>query len=261
MAHATPQPRKKFERAGPFLLIIAASLAVVMSAFAIALGVQVHKLKAELADTHKQLDQAKADAASSRDELEKTKTALNNTQGDLTKAKAQVQTDQQVAKQASDQAQAELAKAKASSTELLAQLNGEKGRSGKLQSDLDRATAASAQLVEQLNQAKIQSGDLQARLDKAQSDIAALQPLLQRAGHMPVTTSVEKISGHNFTLHITNLYPQPVSVDVAVNGSNKPRSQHAVIGGNATQNIERLSAGDNVQITSDGFDPVKLTVQ
>ena len=79
---------------------------------------------------------------------------------------------------------------------------------------------------------------------------------------MPVTTSLEKVQGgRSFTLHINNLYLQPVSVDISITGADKARSQHSIIGSGATQNVEKLAAGESVSITSEGYDPVKLTVQ
>ena len=79
---------------------------------------------------------------------------------------------------------------------------------------------------------------------------------------MPVTTSFEKIhGGRSFTLHISNLYLQPLSVDISITGPEKTRSQSNVIGGGGTLAVEKLAAGENVVIASDGYDPVNLTVQ
>ena len=123
--------------------------------------------------------------------------------------------------------------------------------------------AAKAQaLAAQLDQAKIQSMDLQSRLQKAEGEIAELQPLLLKARHMPVTTSLEKVhGGRSFTLHINNLNVQPLSVNVSITGPDKARSQTNIIGASATLNVEKLAPGETVVIASDGFDPVTLTAE
>jgi hypothetical protein len=103
--------------------------------------------------------------------------------------------------------------------------------------------------------------DLQARLQKAEADITQLQPLLLKARHMPVTTSLEKThGGRRSTLHINNLYLQPVTVVITVSGP-QTRSQNNVIGGGATLSVEDLASGDNVVIASEGYDSVNVAVQ
>ena len=102
--------------------------------------------------------------------------------------------------------------------------------------------------------------DLRGRLQKAESDLAQLQPLLLKARHLPITTSLEQAGG-GFTLHVANLNLQPLSVAVTTTGSGRSRSQSTVIGGGATLNVAKLAAGDTVVIASEGYDPVSVAVQ
>jgi chromosome segregation ATPase len=158
--------------------------------------------------------------------------------------------------------QAQLDKANAQTKEVQAQLEKSKAQAGDLQNQLVQAAAGSTQLLTQLDQAKIQSMDMQQRLQKAEADIAQLQPMLLKARHMPVTTSLEKEHwGHGVTLHVNNLTQQPLSVNITISSQGKTRSQSNVIGSAATLNVEKLNSADTVDIASDGFETVHLTVE
>jgi hypothetical protein len=85
--------------------------------------------------------------------------------------------------------------------------------------------------------------------------------MLLKARHMPVTTSFEKTHGDHLTLHVSNLDQQPVTVNVTIADAGKTRSQSNVIGAGATLNVEKLAAGDDVTVASDGYEPLKLTAQ
>jgi hypothetical protein len=243
-------------------VIVTASLVAILVGVVVLFGLKVHHLNAAVADSQKQLVQAKADAAKAQTEIDKGKADTVALQAQLDKAKTQIQSDAEMAKLAEAQQQTQQDKAKGASTELISQLEAAKAHSADMQAQLDRAAAGSSQLVAQLDQEKIKAMDLQARLQKAESDNSELRPILLKTGHMPVTTSLEKApGGGTFILHVNNLYQQPVSVDIAVIGGKKSRSQHNVIGSGATQNVELLASGENVVITSAGYEPVKLTVQ
>jgi predicted nuclease with TOPRIM domain len=263
MNDATAPNHDKAKKAGPLLGILITWL--ILAIATIVLVVKVHKRDASLADTQKQLAQAKSDGAAVQAELDKAKTASADLQDQLTKAKSQqsdLQTQLDQSKDASNQLQAQLDKAKAQAVDQQAQLDKSKAQAVDLQNQLNQATAGSTQLLSQLDQAKIQSMDLQSRLQKAESDLAQLQPMLLKARHMPVTTSFEKEHwGHGSTLHVNNLDPQPLTVNIAITDSGKTRTQSNVIGAGATLNVEKLSSGDSVVIASDGCDPMNLTVQ
>jgi uncharacterized phage infection (PIP) family protein YhgE len=264
MNDATPNPHPSHIRqSSPLLGILAAC--IVLAIVIIVFGVKVHRLNTQLADTQTQLAKAKADAAQQQTELAKAQSDTSDLQTELKKAKAQqadLQSQLDLAKDASNQLQTQLDKGKAQVTDLQAQVDKGKGQSADLQAQLTQANTGSAQLLSQLDQAKIQSMDLQSRLQKAESDVAQLQPMLLKTRHMPVTTSFEK--GHwssAYTLHINNLYQQPVTVNLTITGPDKTRTQSSVIGAGGTLNVEKLAAGDKVAIASDGYDPVNLTVQ
>ncbi len=261
MNQATVQHRQRKAQSGLFLALVGACL--LLAIVFIVHVLKVHKLEHQLDDTQKQLTAAKADATQAHADLDKAKSQASDLQSQLDQAKAhsadlQAQLDQ--AKQGTGQLQAQLDKSKADTADLQTKLNNSKAQVADLQGQLNQANAGSAQMVSQLDQAKIQTMDLQARLQKAESDLSQLQPLLLRARHIPLTTSVEKTHG-SFTLHIKNLYLQPLSVDISITGPEKTRSQTNVIGGGGTLDVDKLNAGDNVVVASDGYDPVNLVVK
>jgi multidrug efflux pump subunit AcrA (membrane-fusion protein) len=254
---------ERASKAGPLMWILVTWL--LLAIVSIVLAVKVHKADASLADTQKQLTQAKADGAKAQAELDKAKASTSDVQDQLTKAKAlQVETqaklDQSV--DATQQVQAQLDKAKATAVEQQALLDKAKAQAADLQGQLSQANAGSTQLLSQLDQSKIQTMDLQARLQKAEGDLAQLQPMLLKAGRMPVTTSFEKGGwGRGLTLHINNLSQQALTVNISITGDGGARRQTSVIAAAGTQNVEKLAAGDKVSIASDGFETLQLTAQ
>jgi septal ring factor EnvC (AmiA/AmiB activator) len=262
MNEATVRHQKKKAQAGSFLAAVGACL--VLAIVIIFHVLKVHHLKSQLADSQKQLTQAKADDAQNKTDLDKARSQAADLQSQLDKTKShqgdlQAQLDQ--AKEATNLQQGQIDKAKADAADLQSRLDKAKAQSADLQGQVNQANAGSAQLVTQLDQAKIQSMDLQTRLQKAESDITQLQPLLLRARHLPVTTSFEKHGDRAYTLHVKNLYLQPMSVDITISGTGETRNQSNVIGGGGTLNVDKLAAGDNVVIASDGYDSVNITVQ
>ena len=272
----TPAPsHEKGKSAGLFFGTLAACL--VLAIVIIVLGIKVQHLNARLPESQTQLASAKAELAQAQTDLAKARADNAQIAGlkvqleaDKTQsADLQSQIDKAKGQLADLQSQVEKAKAeKAESAKLQAQLDQAKAQSADLQGQLTQAAAGSSQAAAQLVQAKSQVSDLQSRLQKAQSDLAKLQPLVLKVRHMPVTTSFDantwgsSFGGHSgFTLRINNLSPQPLTVDTTVTGPGTPRSQSNVIEVGATLKVEKLAAGDNVVITSEGFDPVNLTVK
>jgi hypothetical protein len=253
----------KARKRGPLLGILITWL--LLAVITIILAVRVHSLDAKLSNTQKQLDKAKSDGAAAQAELDKAKTAATDLQDQLTKAKSQqadTQTQLDQSKEAVSQLQGQLDKAKAVAVDQQAQLDKAKAQAADFQGQLNQATAGSRQLLSQLDQYKIQSMDLQSRLQKAESDLAQLQPLLLKAGRMPVATSFEKEKwGHGFILHVNNLQQQPLTVNVTIVGPDNTRRQSNVIGAGGTLNVEKLATGDRVTVASDGFESVQTTVQ
>jgi septal ring factor EnvC (AmiA/AmiB activator) len=254
---------EKHSKTGPSFGVLAVCL--ILAIVVVVLGVKVHRLNAQAAANQEQLAGSKADAAKVQAELDKAKTQSGDLQAQLDKAKAQstdLQAQLDQSKSAATQAQALLDKAKSQSVDLQAQLDKAKAQSADFESQLHQATAGSTQLLTQLDQAKIQTMDLQSRLQKAEGDLAQLQPMLLKARHMPVTTSLEKVhGGRNFTLHINNLYLQPLNLTIAITGAGKTRSQSNIVGAGATLDVEKVAAGETAVISSDGYDPVNVTAQ
>jgi hypothetical protein len=257
-------PHKEAGRHSGWPLSILAACAVLVIVV-IVLGVKVGRLNTQVADGQKQLTDAKSAGAQAQTQLEQAKAATIDVRSQLDKANAQLtdaksQLDQ--SRDAAARTQVLMDRAKVQLADLQAQLDKSKAQSADLLSQLNQSAAASARLLTQVDQDRIQAMDLQARLTKAESDIAELQPMLLKAGHMPVTASFEKLDGgRDFTLHINNLYPQPIRVDVAVGGADAKRSQSSIIGGSGTFDIRRLTAGDSVVIASEGYAQMALTVQ
>jgi septal ring factor EnvC (AmiA/AmiB activator) len=259
------KPAVKSKRKLPTLLIgILASFAL-LAILIIALGIKDSRLKGQVADDEKQLADAKKDDSQTQTQLAQAnaksadlQTQLNKANDQLKDAKSQV--DQ--AKQATAGLQAQMDRATVQMADIQSQLDKSKAQSADLVNQLNDATAGSARMLTQIDQDRIQAMDLQDRLHKAESDIAQLQPLLLKTGRIPVTASFEKAAGgRNFTLHISNLYPEPLSVNVAVAGAETHRSQSAVIGGSGSFDVEKLTAGESVVIASSGYPPLDLTVQ
>ncbi|HXQ80316.1 MAG TPA: hypothetical protein VN775_03325 [Opitutaceae bacterium] len=260
------------------ILVLCVGLAIL----AVVLGVKLHRLNAR-ADRNtqaapataaqKQAVQAKPDTAQAQAELDKARAASAQLQTQLDQAKKQQRDLQAQLDKAKAQAtgmQSQLDRAAAQSADLQSQLDKAMAQSADLQTQLAKAKAGSSQLAAQLDQSKARSTDLQSRLQKAEGEIAADQPLVQKARHMPVMASFEKVRGGPFqlvgghatiTLHIGNLYLRPLSAVISVTGAETNRSQSCTIGGGAMLDVEKLAAGDKIVISSEGYDPLTLTAQ
>jgi hypothetical protein len=259
-----PKPANQPKRPrSPIGIIIA--VCVVLAIVIIVFNAKVRHLNATASDAQTQLTQAKTQAAQAQADLDKAKAQSADLQSQLDKSKSQLSDLQSQVEQSKNTAadlQSQVDKAKAQLADLQSQLDKAKQQSADVQSELDQANTQSAERLTQLDQAKSQAMDLQSQLNNAQSDIAALRPLAVRARHMPISTSLDKsFWSSSFTLHISNSYPQPISVNISVTGPGKPRSQSNVIAGGGTLDVEKLSAGEKVVITADGYDPVNVAVQ
>ena len=63
------------------------------------------------------------------------------------------------------------------------------------------------------------------------------------------------------TLHLNNLDQQPLTLNITITGSGKTRTQTNVVGAAARLDVDKLSGGDTVSISSDGYDTVNLTAE
>jgi hypothetical protein len=255
--------KEKWRPSASLVGIIAA--AAVLAFVIIVLAVKVGRLNTQVADDQKALADAKSNSAQVQSQLDQANAASADLKAQLEKANTQLSDSKSqldLARDSSARLQVQMDRAKVQQADLQSQLDKSKAQSADILAQLNQANAGSARMLTQLDQDKIQAMDLQSRLQKAESDIAELQPLLLKAGHMPVTASFEKLDGgRNFTLHINNLYPQPIRVDVAVAGADVKRSQSTIIGGSGTIDVKRLTAGESVVIASNGYAQMNLTVQ
>ncbi len=214
----------------------------------------------------------KTDAGLAQAELDKATAAVVQLQAQLDKAKA-------------DQAdlQSQLSQSKNASTELQSRINADAAEAGDLRAQLAKSQAeadglksrltdtesAKSQLAGQLEQAKNLSADLQAKLQKSEGYITEVHPLLVRARHLPIRTSLEKVHGSpfelvngrsSFTLHINNLFLEPLEVDLTIIHGERNVSQSNTIAGGATLALEKLASGDKVTIGGDRYEPVNVAV-
>jgi septal ring factor EnvC (AmiA/AmiB activator) len=216
-----------------------------------AANTQLANANSEIAQTKGNLDKATAQSADFQSKL----ASANARSDDLA---AQLKTSQS---QVAD-GQSQLQKTRGQVSDLQSRLDTAKAQSANLQSQFDRATSASADLRRQLDQAKAQAADAQAQLAKAQSEATNLQPMVVKptAGAMPVVTTFKKgFLSSRYTLHITNQKSAPLTVNVAVDGTEKMATTRIESG--SSYDVDDLAAGANVAITSNGYDPLNLTVR
>jgi chaperonin cofactor prefoldin len=205
-------------------------------------------------------------------ELDKATAATVQLQAQIDMAKAD-QADLQAqlgqSRKASADLQSRIDAANAEAGDLRAQLAKALAEAGGLKSQLAGAETDKSRLAGQLEQAKSVSADLQAKLQKSEGYITDVHPLLVRARHLPVRTSLEKVHGSpfelvngrsSFTLHINNLFLEPLEVDLTIVHGDRTLSQSNTIGGGATLDLEKLAPGDKVTIGGDRYDPVKVAV-
>jgi septal ring factor EnvC (AmiA/AmiB activator) len=242
-------------RAACFILAVLAGI----------LGFMLFQANSALSDTKTQLAQAKSDSAQAKADLGKATAQSADLQTQLGKANAR-STDLQAQLRKSQgqlsDLQARLEKARSQQSDLQGQLDAAKTQTAGLQTRIGDADNRTAELRRELDSAKAQTADLQSQLARAKSDIARLQPIATKASAMPIATAFKKgFFSSGFTLHITNRNPDPLKVNVAIAGSTKTPPKSATIESGATYDVDDLPAGANVVITSDGYDPVNLTVR
>jgi multidrug efflux pump subunit AcrA (membrane-fusion protein) len=242
--------------AGTTVAILAACLVLAIVAVYVAKGISAQN--AVLADTKAQLArsvlkaediQARLDAATAQSAALQAQVAGDQGQ----RSDIQSRLDQARAQSAGLQAQ--LASDKNQLTVLQAQLDQAKAQ-------LDRASKESASSRVQLDEARRQAADAQAQLAKAQRDLVKVRPLIIEARKLPLITTFEKsFWDQGFTLHINNSGASTITLKIKISGGDAPRAEMAVLDAGATVNVEHLHPGENVALSSDGFDPIKLTAR
>jgi septation ring formation regulator EzrA len=236
------------------ILVACLVLAIVAVYVVKAIGAQDAALadtKAQLArsvlradDIQAKLDAAKAQSAALQAQVAGDQGQRSDLQSRLDQIKAQ-----------SAGLQDRLARDKSQLTVLQAQLDQAKAQ-------LERAAQESASSRVQLDQARSQAADAQAQLAKAQRDLTKARPLIIEARKLPLITTFEKsFWDQGFTLHINNLGANPINLKIKITGLDAPRAEMTVLDAGATVNVEHLPPGENVALSSDGFDPLNLTAR
>lgn len=220
----------------------------------------------------KPVNQATPTPAQTQADLDRATAAMAQLQVQLDKAKsdqADLQAKLEQSKVDSGQLQTQLDSAKAESADLQAQLDKARVQATDLRSQLTQSASDRSQALAQLDQAKTQATDLETRLQKSESYVAQVQPQIVRGRRLPIRTWIEKVRGSafqlvngrtSFTLHINNLYLEPVSIDLTITSGDRTITQTNTIGGGVTLNLERLAPGDKVAIGGDGYDTVNVAV-
>jgi uncharacterized membrane protein YhiD involved in acid resistance len=113
-------------------------------------------------------------------------------------------------------------------------------------------------LKSQLQQSKTESEQLQSQLAQDESQIAQLQPLANKARQMPIRAKFQKSFGSGYMLQIFNISRTSLRVEVVVTALNKSLAQ--VIDGGRFWFVRGFASGEQIEIKSDGYDSVKLTV-
>jgi hypothetical protein len=246
----------KGKLAGTTVALLAACL--VLAIVAIYIAKSINSQNAALADTKAQLARSVLRADEIQAKLDAAKTQSAGLQVQLVGDQGQ-RTD----------LQSKLDQAKALADDLRAQLASNQSKVTVLQAQLDQAmaqsehaTQESAAIRVQLDHAKSQAADAQAQFAKAQRDLTKVLPLIIEASKLPLTTAFEKsFWDQGFTLHINNPGANSINLRIKITGKDAPRAEMTVIEAGATVNIEHLPPGENVVLSSDGFDPINLTAR
>jgi septal ring factor EnvC (AmiA/AmiB activator) len=242
-------------RAACFLLLLSTLI----------LAYMVYQENSTVADTRSQLSQATDEGAQIKASLDKANISAAQMQSQLTAANARTDELQAQLKKAEGQIsdlQAQVGADRTQNTGLNAQLNTAKGRLSEAQAQTSQANDSSALLRKQLDAANAQVADLQNQVAKEQAkgDSTSAQASAPLAA-LPVAATFEKTfwSGE-FTLHVRNTSPNPLSVIITVAGAPAQAPVSATIKGGSTYDLGKLASGANVAITGDGFSPLNLTV-
>jgi len=258
--HTLPDEEHNNRPQTPFVI---RATCIVLAILAIALAYRIHQQNALVSDTRVRLDQANAATDQVKADLAKSNAQSADLQLQLDRAKglrADLQSQLTKAQGQQSDLQSQLEKAR---TDLRSQQDKALAQSAGLRAEINQANDGLSQLRRELDQAKGQNGDLMAQLARAQGDIAKLQPLAVKARFLPVSVTFEKPSfwSNEFTMHVRNMNPDPLKVNITIGGSRKAPSASATIEGDGTINIANLPAGAKVVIASEGYDPANLTVQ
>jgi hypothetical protein len=236
-----------------------AIIAVVLACVAYRLNSAVTNEKAQLAQAASENDQAKADLGKAN--ARATDLQLQLDRGKSLRSDLQAQLDKAQVRQSDLQAQLEKARA-----DLRSQADKAEARASEMQAEfqakINSANDDSSRLRKDLDQARSQAEDLKSQLAKAQSDLARLHPLALKARVLPVTTSFEKnFWDRGFTLHVKNLSPDPLKVNITITGTGNAFAKSVAMEGGGSINVENLAAGTRVVIENAGYDTLSVTAQ
>lgn len=104
--------------------------------------------------------------------------------------------------------------------------------------------------------------DTEAKLSDAQAKIAQLEPIADRVLKMPVITRLVRAGiGPGYELRIQNHSPEILELGITITPSTGAnRSLRRVLDPRRLAIVNKLGPGDRVEIDSQGFNPVTLTV-
>jgi multidrug efflux pump subunit AcrA (membrane-fusion protein) len=260
---ATPRSLERGNRAAASAGLIVAC--VLLATVAVYLAARVHSQSTALSETKAQLAQSNSRADAAQAGLDAAKAQSSDLQAKLASGageKSDLQSQLDRAKALAAGLQAQLNRDQSQQADLQVQLAQAKALASGRQTQFDRLSQESASLRAQLDQVRSQGAETQAQLAKAQADLTRVHPLVVESRQLHLSTAFEKsFWDQRFTLHISNTGTDALNLRITISGPDKTRAQMAVLEGGASLNIERLPAGENVVIASDGFEPLNLVAR
>lgn len=255
----SPPPRAADRKKGSALGIVCVLLVAALVVLAVMLWNKSKtstELDSKLAQTttdnsqlHSDLDRANSSVTDLRKQLEA---------GTASQASIKSQLDTAIAAQAA--LKSDLAKARSDQKSLQ---QTAKDQESALQNQVQQATDQTNSLQKQLDQQKSENSELKSKLADAQANVEKAQPPAAAAAKqqeaVPVSATFEKaFFGSHYTLHMKDVGHDALDVTVSVDGSARPASK---IQPGSTTEVGDLKDGQTVMISSEGYQPLSLTVK
>lgn len=146
-----------------------------------------------------------------------------------------------------------------------------KTQAGSLQTQNAAFNTQVGSLKSQVTDLQTSSDALKAQVEVLQeantekdAKIAQLQPLAEKARHLPVRWRITPpgiLGPPGNVLFIFNLERTPLRLQITLNALGRTHSQNHVINGGGFFRITQLAMGDHVTLSADGYDPTEITVR
>lgn len=127
-------------------------------------------------------------------------------------------------------------------------------------SRLDHANAELAAAQVKIKSLEHDLATTRAALDQARADAAKTAPATTSAHALPIKTRLFR-RGREFLLIVKNESPSPLRLAVTVSAVGRWITAAPIIDPSGDWRLPQLLPGDTVELTSDGYDPQKISVQ